>query len=113
MNPLVPALIGTVLNAIQAAPDQALPGFNTPLRTIPVEAQRAEMFPPHDGRVVIGGRDMRLSAATQIRSSQNLLVVPASLQEAVLVRYTTDGSGYVHRIWILSAEEAARPDPKQ
>jgi len=113
MNPLVPALIGTVLNAIQSAPDQSLPAMDTSFRAVPVEAKRAEMLPPHNGNVMIGGQELRLSAAAQIRSSQNLLVMPASLQEPVLVRYTTDGKGDVHRVWILTADESARPDPKQ
>jgi hypothetical protein len=29
------------------------------------------------------------------------------------VKYTTDPGGLVHRIWILSREEAARPDKKK
>lgn len=113
MNPLLPALVGTVINAIQSAPEPPQEPQFPVLRAVPVEATRAEMYPPSSGVVLMNGKQLSLSPASQIRNAQNLIVVPSALQEPVLVKYLTDSNGSVHRVWILSAEEAARPDQKR
>ena len=53
---------------------------------------------------------MRLSPAAQIRNRDNLFIVPMSLPRGALVKYTLDGSGQIHRVWVLTAAEIAAPD---
>jgi hypothetical protein len=86
------------------------------LRTIPAEAKPATLRHVHDMVVELDGKPARLSPGAQIRDSYNRLVLPASLADKTTVRYLSDASGMVHRVWILSPEEAARlpkPEPKK
>src|SRR5204863_601578 len=77
------------------------------LRTIPGEAARAEMRHLQDSVVEIDGRPVRLSPGAQIRDVSNRIVLPASMLQPALVRYLLDATGAVHRVWILSPQEAA------
>ncbi len=81
------------------------------LRFIPPAARRAVMLPPQNGLVQLDDKLYRLSVGAQIRDSYNRIVVPAAVQQAVLVRYLADNRGDVFRVWVLTAEEAAQPDP--
>jgi hypothetical protein len=114
MNPLIPILIGGAINSMEPSPDApAEVPAATVLRSIPAEAKRAHMQPPAQTNVVqLGSKNLRLSPGAQIRSAQNLIVMPSQVQQPALVRYLVDGNGDVSRIWILSADEASRPDPK-
>ena len=82
------------------------------VRQIPDGAKRGNILHLQDTIVEIDGRQMRLSAGAQIRSRDNLFIVPMSLTRGALVKYTLDGSGQIHRVWVLTAEEAAAPDKK-
>jgi hypothetical protein len=75
------------------------------LRTIPQEAKRGEIRHLHDMLVEIDGKQQRLSPGAQIRDADNRLVLPISLSEKSEVKYLLDGSGMVHRVWILTAKE--------
>jgi hypothetical protein len=55
---------------------------------------------------------MSLSASAQSRGQNNLIIVPMSLPPGALVKYTLDGNGQIHRVWVLTPEEAAAPDRK-
>lgn len=81
-------------------------------RHIPDSAKRGNIVHRQDNIVDIDGQRMRLSAAAQIRSRDNLIIVPMSLPSGALVKYTLDGTGQVHRVWILTPQEAAAPDKK-
>ena len=81
-------------------------------RQIPDAAERGSMVHIQDTAVEVNGKPMRLSAAAQIRAQNNLLIVPVSLPPGALVKYTLDNSGQIHRVWVLTAEEAAAPDKK-
>ena len=84
------------------------------LRSIPEDAKRATLRPVREMIVEIDGARVLLSPGSQIRSPDNRILVPSSLpQDGVLVKYLTDAGGLVHRVWILTQEEAARPDKKQ
>ncbi len=80
------------------------------VRRIPDHAVRGTIVHIQDTMVEIDGRPMRLSAAAQARSRDNLIIVPTSLPAGALVKYTLDGSGQIHRIWVLTTEEEAAPD---
>lgn len=82
------------------------------LRQIPDEARRGNIVHVQGAIVEIDGERMRLSPGAQIRSRDNLFIVPMSLPTGAPVKYTLDGSGQLHRVWVLTAEEAAAPDKK-
>ena len=82
------------------------------LRTIPEQAVVGRIR--HLEAMVIeldGTKVVQLSPGAQIRDTFNRLVLPVTLTERTLVRYLVDGAGDVHRVWILSAEEAAKLPP--
>jgi len=81
-------------------------------RQIPDTAKRGSMVHIQDTAVELDGKPMRLSPAAQIRGQNNLIIVPMSLPPGALVKYTLDNSGQLHRVWVLTAEEAAAPDKK-
>lgn len=97
------AAVAALLMAAQAAHAQ--------LRNIPAEAKRAEMRHLQEMVVELNGTPVRLAAAAQIRDQSNRIVMPASLSQPALVRYTTDPQGQVMRIWMLTPAEASQPDP--
>jgi len=82
------------------------------LRTITAEAKRAQMRHLQEMIVEIDGKPARLAPGAQIRNASNLVVLPTALPPGSQVKYTLDGQGMVVRVWILTPEEAARPDPK-
>jgi len=82
------------------------------LRQIPDSARRGSIVHIQDVVVEIDGQGMRLSAGAQTRGRNNLIMVPMSLPPGALVKYTLDGTGQIHRVWVLTAEEAAAPDKK-
>ena len=83
------------------------------LRSIPVDAKRATMSHVEGMTVLIDGKKIQLAAGAQIRDGRNLIVVPAALPPGILVKYLLDSQGQVGRVWILSPQEAAQPDPKK
>jgi hypothetical protein len=78
------------------------------LRTIPQEAPRGELRHLQAMSVELNGKPVQLSAGAQIRDADNRLVLPTSLTESTDVRYQLDGSGMIHRVWILSPQEKAQ-----
>ena len=80
------------------------------VRQIPDSAKRGNIVHVQDSIVEVDGRQMRLSASAQIRSRENLFIVPMSLAHGALVKYTLEDSGQIHRVWVLTQEEAAAPD---
>jgi hypothetical protein len=88
-------------------------GAQAQVRSIPEGAKRAQMRHLQDTRIQLGGKQMQLSAGAQIRDASNLIVQPAAVPEGSLVKYTLDRAGYVHRVWILTQQEAAQKDKDQ
>lgn len=82
------------------------------VRQIPDNVNRGSIVHLQGTIVEVDGKQMRLSAGAQIRSRDNLFIVPMSLPTGALVKYTLDGSGQIHRVWVLTPEEAAAPDKK-
>jgi hypothetical protein len=80
------------------------------VRQIPDSAKRGHIVHIRESIVEIDGTRMQLSAGAQIRSRDNLFIVPMSLPSGALVKYTVDGMGQVHRVWVLTDQEAAAPD---
>ncbi|MEK6244311.1 MAG: hypothetical protein AABM33_07390 [Pseudomonadota bacterium] len=82
-------------------------------RTLPEDAKRGVMRHVEGMTVEIDGKKLQLAAGTQIRDGGNMIVVPAAVPPGVLIKYLPDAQGRVARIWILSPQEAAQPDPKK
>jgi hypothetical protein len=108
MDPLIPAIVSTVIQTLMSMPADPLPVADTLARPIPVEAASARMQPPDNGRVALDGKIYALSPGAQIRDPNNRIVQPLAVQESAKVRYLTDATGSVHRIWILGHNEAER-----
>ena len=83
------------------------------LRTLPAEAKRGEIRHVQDTLVEIDGKPMRLSPGAQIRDAGNLILMPSALTPGSLIKYLLDPQGNVFRVWILSPQEAAQPEPKK
>jgi hypothetical protein len=117
-NLLIPALVGSLIDVMQPSVPAPQPGQTTMLapvgvaRPIAVAAKKGQMTPGAAGMIWIDGKAMMLSIAAQIRNEKNLIVQPSALQQPATVRYLTDASGAIFRIWILTAAEAAAVDPK-
>jgi hypothetical protein len=77
------------------------------LRTIPQDAQSGRMSHVEANVVEVDGARLQLSAGAQIRDASNRIVVPTQLPPDSVVCYVLDGMGQVHRVWILTPEEAA------
>jgi hypothetical protein len=90
----------------------AAPAF-AQLRSIPDDAKRGQLRFVREMTVDIDGAQTRLSPGAQIRNTDNRIVLPSALPpDSVLVKYIADAAGQVHRVWILTQEEAAKPDKK-
>jgi hypothetical protein len=83
------------------------------LRTIPADAERGVMRHISGMTVQLNGETVRLGTGAQIRDTSNRIILPGMLPPESLVKYKLDLQGQVHRIWILSPEEAAKPDPEK
>jgi len=77
------------------------------LRTIPPDAKPAEMRHVGQNMVEVNGKPAQLSAGAQIRDESNRIIVPTALPAGAKVRYALDANGHVHRVWILTPQEAA------
>jgi len=80
------------------------------LRQIPDSAKRGSVVHIQGSIVEIDGQRMQLAAGAQIRSRDNLFIVPMSLPPGAQVKYELDGAGQIRRVWVLTPEEAAAPD---
>ena len=80
------------------------------LRTIPADAKRAEMSHLQENLILVNGQPAQLSAGAQIRDAMNRIILPVSLPPGSIVKYQLDAAGLVHRVWILTPEEADQPD---
>ena len=106
------AVVNAVINTVSELPpaEQQLEIYSAVSRTFPVEAKKGELVPPVQETLQISGQTLTAAPGLQIRNQQNLIVMPASLQQAVFVRYQLDTMGNVYRVWLLSAAEQAASD---
>ena len=112
LHPLESAAVQLVKCLLLAAALLA-PAAHAQLRTVPADAKPATLRHLQDMIVELDGKPARLSPGAQIRDRYNRLVLPTSLADKVVVKYLTDATGMVHRVWILTPEEVAEiPKPK-
>lgn len=113
--PLIPALIGTIIDGVTGEPVPVPMQIPLPpasqvqgyARMLPAGTRFGVMAPPYQGAVLINGEQLLLSPALQIRNELNMIIIPYALQQPVSVRYLTDPLGMVSRVWILNAAELA------
>ena len=113
--PLPASLIASIVSAVLEAASQTstTTSQNTNLydsyvvaRKLPPQAKQGVMQPPAgNGRIIIDGTELALSPAAQFRNTQNLIVMPMTIQENKDILYINDTSGSVFRIWIVSQAE--------
>ncbi len=78
------------------------------VRAIPPDAVAARMS-HMQGRVVkLDDKQFELSPGAQIRDAMNHIVFPEMVPPGALVRYRLEMNGFVHQVWVLTAEEAAQ-----
>jgi hypothetical protein len=100
-------LVASVLGLASSLAIAALP------RPIPDDAVKAKMRFSPAGVVQVKGETLRLSPGAQIRDTSNRIVLPSHIGGEYTVRMLLDKGGQVHRVWILTPEEAAMPEPKR
>lgn len=106
MNPLIPAIISIVESIFADAPPPSQPPPYAVVRSMPQSAPLAVMGPPANGYARFGDKTLHLAANLQIRDTQNRIIVPVAVQQAVPVLYKLDANGSVQRVWVLTPEEA-------
>lgn len=80
------------------------------LRSIPNDAQRAQMRHLYDTTMLIEKTERKLAPGGQIRDASNRVVVPSTVAGPVLVKYRLDPDGSLRQVWILTPQEAAQKD---
>ena len=83
------------------------------LRTIPADAKRGTMSHVQGMTVELDGKQTELAPGAQIRDVDNRIILPTTLPSGSLIKFMPDVQGRVWRVWILSQQEAAQPDPKK
>ena len=78
------------------------------LRTIPKDAQRAEMRFVQANVVELNGVQAPLAPGAQIRDASNRIIIPTSVPAGALVKFRLDENGQVREVWILTPKEAAQ-----
>ena len=82
-------------------------------RPIPIAAKRVVMGFSGGNTVEFANGVRTLSPGAQIRDVNNRIVLPGAVSGVYTVRALIDNNGQVHRVWILTPEELAAPDPTQ
>ena len=90
---------------VRSIPVDAKRGLMTHLQGTVVNLRETTFFP-----LWSDGKNMQLSSGAQIRDASNLIIQPTQVTPRSLVKYTLDQAGLVHRVWILTQQEAAQPD---
>jgi hypothetical protein len=114
LDPLTSAIVSSIIgSAMQqmsspAAPSSPMVSIGVP-RTIPEGTVMGSMVVSSPTSASVNGHPMVLSPGVQIRDPFNMVVLPGMIQQPVPVRYLTDPSGAIARVWILSAQEASQP----
>jgi hypothetical protein len=80
-------------------------------RVIPKQALRGQLTHVTENIVAVNGQRMRLAPGAQIFAQNNLTIVPTEVPPNSLVDYTLDRAGQIFKVWILTPQEAARPNP--
>jgi hypothetical protein len=102
-------VLSTILAALLVAILAASAWAQT--RTIPKQALRGELTHVTQNIVSVNGQTMRLAPGAQIYAQNNLTIVPTEVPPNSIVDYTLDRDGQIFKVWILTPQEAAQPNP--
>ncbi len=114
LDPLTSAIVSSIISSAMqqmsspSAPSSPMVSVGVP-RTIPEGTVAGSMVVSSPTSASVNGQPMVLSPGVQIRDPFNVMVLPGMIQQPVAVRYLTDPSGAIARVWILSAQEASQP----
>jgi hypothetical protein len=78
-------------------------------RDFPASAKTGELKSTDYPFVKIDDKQMRLAPGARVFDLNNRIILPTLLPAGVKILYETESSGLVLTIWLLTAEEAARP----
>ena len=114
IDPISAAIVSSVVgSAIREIANAQPPSSPVPLegvpRTLPEHTMKGEMVVSSPTSAMVDGKPMVLAPGVQIRDPYNTVVLPGMIQRLVPVRYQTDMSGAISKVWILSQQEAAQP----
>ena len=100
-------LISSTVNAQTEAPQPNI-------RSFPKDAKRGELVVFSAPDITLDGKADRLSPGVRIIGARNNLLLSGTLvNQALIVNYTRDNTGLVHRVWVLTSEEAKQKMPGQ
>jgi len=81
-------------------------------RNFPADALRGTLVVNAPPEVTLNGRAARLAPGARIRGQNNMLEMSGGLVGlSLVVNYTSDTSGLVKDVWILTPDETRRPWP--
>ncbi len=78
------------------------------MRNFPPNVQVGELRGIQNGVAQVGDKIYRLTPATRIYNTNNLIVLPVSAPQSGRVAFVLDPQGFLSKIWVLTPEEAAR-----
>jgi hypothetical protein len=99
------------LIALLAALPPALVFAQTVTRPIPDDAKRGVLSHVAETTLSLDGRTVKLAPGGTIRDATNLVIMPTTVPRDSLVKYKSNAQGEITQAWILTREEAAKPDP--
>lgn len=83
-------------------------------RPFPANAKRGTMTPAVYPAIIIDDKERMLSPGAQIFNTDNRIEMPAAVRGSkIAVNFTENNQGQIHRIWMLSRQEAGKPLPNQ
>lgn len=114
LDPISAAIVGSVVGSvIQDIANLPPPGSPVPIegvpRMLPENTIKGEMQVFSPTTAAVNGEMRLLAPGVQIRDPFNTVVLPGQIRDVVPVRYQTDVSGAISKVWILSQREAAQP----
>ncbi len=114
VDPITAAIVGSVVgSAIQEIANVPPPGSPVPIegvpRLLPENTLKGEMLVFSPISASVDGQMKVLAPGVQIRDPFNTVVLPGMIRQPVPVRYQTDMTGAISKVWILSQREAAQP----
>jgi hypothetical protein len=110
MNPRLRHVLTALLMvaALAGLPAERSVATQQALRIIDPQALAGRLAITQFPRARLDGREVLLAPGVRIRSTDNLLRLPASLSDEQTVRYRLDPGGQVIEVWLLTDEEAAQ-----
>lgn len=113
LTSVITSIVGAALDAALTAPVPPASAAQMAPRPFTPDMKKGELAPPSplSQELLINGEPLRRAPGLLIRNQTNMILLPNALTEPVMVRYQTDVSGAVWRLWLLSAAEIEAPDP--